>query len=221
MTIIKMLNVIDDKLVVEEKALYSIEKFLMARRIMYWQVYLHKAVLSAEQMLILLIEQVRKKLEEGIDIAIPDQLKFFFLSKPGHQNKEELIKIYSELDDIDIMYMVKSLQNNKDFIISFLAKSIVNRKIFKVKVQNQAFKEKEVLNISQKISDYLKIDASKARNLIISVQESNLTYSSSKNEIFILQKNTNKNIPLSKISGIQINTMSSVKHFLCFPKLKS
>ena len=217
--IIKMLFVVDDKLVVEEKALYSIEKFLMARRIMYWQVYLHKAVLSAEQMLILLLQQVKDLLTDKNEIKIPTHLKFFLESQKAKEDKNNIIRNYARIDDIDILSMAKSFRENENFLLRFLSMSILDRKLFKVKVQNKPFGIHEIESIHQKIVTQLKVDSITAKKLIIVVKESNLAYTSSVNEILILQKGSDKVRPLSKVSGIQVNTTNNVKHFLCFPNV--
>ena len=134
--IIKMLNVANGHLVVEEKGVYSIEKFLVARRLMYWQVYLHKTVLSAEQMLIKLLRRVKKLLLENVKVFLPDNVKELLLVDFESVDKELIINryldLYAQIDDVDILYLIKQNIDSEDYLLSYMCKSLLERKLFKI-----------------------------------------------------------------------------------------
>ena len=137
--IIKMLTVHDDQLMIEEKGIYSVEKFLIARRQMYWQVYLHKAVLSAEKMLVKIIERARE-IYKATDVLmnIYSPLDYFLNSFTGIMNKEALEK-FCRLDDDDIMYAVKKWSSHPDTVLSTLCRNLLNRKLLKCRLQAEPF----------------------------------------------------------------------------------
>lgn len=146
--ITKMLIVHQGNLMVEEKAIYSIEKFLVARRLMYWQVYLHKTVLAAEQMLIKIITRAR-----AIRAEAGDNLQFF-LWQEIPKNEAELLQRFASLDDVDVMMAIKTWQHHPDVVLSTLCKGILNRRLFKIKMQSQPFEpdfvtEKKAMTLTQ------------------------------------------------------------------------
>jgi HD superfamily phosphohydrolase len=144
-----MLNVKTDKLVVEKKAIYSIEKFLIARRLMYWQVYLHKTVIAAEYLLIKTLKRAKQICANNNDLFCPPHLKWFLhndLTAEDIHNeniKTELIKNFVLLDDTDIISSVKVWCNHPDPVISYLSDSIINRKLFKIRISDYEFPEKK------------------------------------------------------------------------------
>src|SRR5690606_1969400 len=139
--IIKMLAVKDDQLVVEEKGIYSIEKFLMARRIMYWQVYLHKAVLSAEHMLIQTLKRARFLTEHGHELPVSSQLNFFLKTHVTEISnlQSDWLNFYFEQDDVDILMSLNHFVHYTHPILQKLSKGIVFRKLFRVELQNEPF----------------------------------------------------------------------------------
>lgn len=163
--IIKMLCVHEGQLMVEEKAIYSIEKFLVSRRLMYWQVYLHKTVLSAEMMLVNIIRRAKELISKGIKTQAATTALDYFLQNPSTDHKtEEHLDIFCSLDDFDVMATVKNWMDHSDNILSTLCKGLVDRKLYKVKLQLESFdtslvnaKKKELMqrfNISNKEADY-------------------------------------------------------------------
>ncbi len=137
--ILKMLVVHNGELMVEEKGIYSIEKFLVARRQMYWQVYLHKTVLAAEKMLVNILKRVRELSNQGIgDLKTGGATDFFLYSFNGQMSNATLNK-FCELDDIDFSFAVKRWSHHADFVLSELCKRLLNRKLFKIKIQSEAF----------------------------------------------------------------------------------
>lgn len=174
--IIKMLCVKDGELMVEEKGIYSIEKFLIARRIMYWQVYLHKTVLSAEQMLIRLLRRAKELAQQGAQLSVSPSLQFFlsnnFTATDFRDQSKTLLNHFARLDDIDIMSAAKSFMDHDDKLLSYLAASLVNRHLFKLKLKTEAFDsgyvryvKKRVLkkmNFQESELDYLVFEGKKA-----------------------------------------------------------
>jgi hypothetical protein len=145
--IIHMLDVVDDKLVVEEKGIYSIEKFLIARRLMYWQVYLHKTVVSAENILIKVLKRAKELINNGKEIYASPSLSVFLSNSytlADFENNPKLLNDFAELDDFDIYSALKYWKNNSDFVLSSLSKMILNRKLLKIKVQNTKFSTLEI-----------------------------------------------------------------------------
>ena len=222
--IIKMLAVYKGNLVVEEKGIYSIEKFLIARRLMYWQVYLHKTVLAAEQMLIQAFRRVKQLKQEIENAPISKSLVFFLqddIKSPKNKNdRDRLLSFFAELDDFDVISALKIWQESSDPILSLLSKGLINRRLFKLEFSNipfdQAYKEeikRSVLSKYPQLGSYLDF-------LIVSGKEINSAYSTSKNEINILLKNGRVR-PISEFSEHGIVSKIITKHFLCYPKFKS
>ena len=220
--IIKMLSVHNGQLVVEEKGIYSIEKFLIARRLMYWQVYLHKTVLSAEQMLIRVLRRAKYLATNGASLAVSDSLSYFlhneFDESHFRKDRKKLLQYFAALDDFDIIMGLKSFMNHDDFIISFLAKSLINRRLFRIELSNEPFRRDHVKKLRQRIGTQLKLsDSDIVEYLVFEGQESNSAYSTRKDEIQIVFKN-NKIAPMSSISDHGIQPRIITKHYLCYPK---
>jgi uncharacterized protein len=138
--IITMMNVVNDQLVIEEKGIYSVEKFLMARRLMYWQVYLHKTVISAEVMLISILKRARYLSRKGAAIPSSDELTFFLNTPGDNQNiigHPDFLKNFVLLDDMDILWMIKKSVNHEDFVMQYLCKSLLDRKLLKVTTKSE------------------------------------------------------------------------------------
>ncbi len=216
--IISMLNVIDDQIVVEEKAIYSVEKFLMARRIMYWQVYLHKTSLAAEQMLIRLFDElkVNKDFEN-----ISENLRFFMKMERSELSKlgtSELLDRFNRLDDHDVWNTLKNLVYSDDRFAQFFAQSVVDRKLFRIELSKLPVTSDYEDEIRHKICTHFKVSENEAAKYMISGTESNQAYTTATNEILILRK-TGIIIPFSELSENLINTNVMVKHFLCYPRI--
>lgn len=221
--IIKMLNVKNDEIVVEEKGIYSIEKFLIARKIMYWQVYLHKTVLSAEQMLIQFFKRIKDFNNTKKSLYLPETLQFFINHSINVTDFKKNRKLYLDrfalIDDIDIAYSIKSLLHSEDKVLSFYANSLVNRKLFRIEMQNKAYSRDHIKNIRQKLRTHLKdISKKDIKWLVIKGTESNSAYSTKKDEIKILMKDGSIK-QLLEASDHVIDSKVLKKHFVCYPKL--
>ena len=223
--IIHMLDVVDDKLVVEEKGIYSIEKFLIARRLMYWQVYLHKTVISAENMLIKVLKRAKELINIGKEIYASPSLSVFLSNSyaiEDFENNPKLLNDFAELDDFDIYSALKYWKNNSDFVLSSLSKMILNRKLLKIKVQNTKFSTLEIKTEIDKVKQNYNITKQEAEYFIFSNKVSNSTYNIEKANINILMKNGDVIDITSASDQFNIDALSKTinKYFLCYPKLK-
>lgn len=182
--ILKMLVVFDNQLMVEEKGIYSVEKFLVARRQMYWQVYLHKTVLAAEKMLVKIIERARavnaKPVTSTLDLFI----------NHDHTREEifNLLPRFCQLDDYDVVSSVKNWADHDDKVLAYLCKNLLNRKLLKCKLQTEGFDDNEVQSISAHIQSQLNISAGEAAYLVFTGEAENTTYKIGNERINILYR---------------------------------
>jgi HD superfamily phosphohydrolase len=227
--IIKMLDIFDNELVIEEKGIYSIEKFLIARRLMYWQVYLHKTVIASEQMLIQVVKRAKKLHKNGEKVFLTPALKFFFdnnIKEIGLINKEiegeTPLEAFSKLDDHDIIVCIKQWQFHQDKVLSILSKGIINRDLFKVTIQPSKFKKKELKEISSKVMKEYKLSEEDLKYFVISDSVKNNAYSKNFGDrINILEKNEKiRDIAVaSDVSNVATLSRMVEKFFICHPKL--
>lgn len=221
--IIKMLNVVNDQLVVDEKGIYSIEKFLIARRLMYWQVYLHRTVVGSEQLLVMMLKRARDLALKGETPFATPALSFFL----GHRhtqldptNREVYLEQFALLDDNDILSAAKVWCHHPDPVLSFLSDGLVNRTLFSVALDNEPFSDEQVFNLRKKVSDHLLIPAADAAYLVVSDSISNYAYSDLDDRISILGKNgeTRDIAEASDMLNISVLSKNIRKYFLCYPR---
>ena len=223
--IINMLNVVDDYLVIEEKGIYSIEKFLIARRLMYWQVYLHKTVLSAENTLIKTVNRAKELILEGKEVFATPALLFFLenkFRKKDFENNPKLLHQFAKLDDHDILSSLKQWTTDDDNVLALLSNMIINRKLLKVKIQQKPFSKQEISKHKKEAMKRLKITEEKADFFVFSEKVSNSAYSYEKAKINILMKDGSVK-ELKDASDQLLNEMISKKvnkFFLCYPDIK-
>ncbi|MEL7375417.1 MAG: HD domain-containing protein [Bacteroidota bacterium] len=219
--IIEMLNVVNNRLVVEEKGIYSIERFLTSRRIMYWQVYLHKTVLAAEQMLIRVLERARDLMHGGSSLWAPETLTFFLehTIKPADvaKDRNSMLDRFAALDDTDIATALKAWQHDSDALLSYLSWGLVNRRIFRLEFSDTPFERGYVTMIRERLHRSKKLPTGASEYLLIQGQESNTAYNTSQEEIEILTK-AGSVVPMSQLSDFGIRPKTFTKHFLCYPK---
>ena len=219
--IIKMINVVNDQLVVEEKGIYSIENFLIARRLMYWQVYLHKTVISSENMLIKVLNRAKEIINKKI-FTTP-ALNIFLENDFSHNdfiNNSNLIDIFSKLDDTDIYVCLKYWMKNEDFVLSNLSKMIVNRNLLKIEIQNIPFSDKKINSFKEKFIKKYNINRNEINYFVFTDKVSNRLYNLDENNINILLK-SGKIIDISKATDQFNNDVLNrkvEKYFLCYPK---
>jgi len=222
--LITMLNVVNDELVIEEKGVYSIEKFIVARRFMYWQVYLHKTGIVAEHILVNIFKRAKELIQAGIPLAASDSLLFFLKNqiKTPDFNREILNK-FSELDDTDILAAVKNWKNTNDFILSNLCERLLNRNLFKIKLSNKPFGPDEITQKKLKIKKRYNINEFEASFFTFSGRITNLAYSETNQTIKLLTQK-GKVVNLAQLSD-QINSKALsnlvTKYYLCYPKKKN
>lgn len=222
--IIKMLNVVHDKLAVESKGIYSIEKFLMARRLMYWQVYYHKTVLSSEILLVKILQRARYLALSGIEVYATPPLQYFIQNQVTKdtfkQNPQQVITNFLELDDSHIMVSASQWITSSDAILKHLADALINRKLPKVELRKTPFPEKRIAEILKKISNNYQIDMKDSSFLLSCEKLSNSAYSLNDNNINIVFDNHElKDIAeVSDILNISNINQPSTKFFLSYPK---
>lgn len=212
--ILKMLTVHDGNLMVEEKAIYSIEKFLVARRLMYWQVYLHKTVLGAEKMLVRIVERAKELIKSGIPVNAPTPDLQFFLEN-GHQPSiiPQELERFCSLDDTDIMAAVKVWMNHPDVVLSTLCKSLINRRLYKVKFQSKPFLIEEVQQLRHKVCQSFGISEQEASYLVFTGDLETHTYNPKEEGIQILFKD-------GSVKGISEVDNALIHHHLETPMKK-
>jgi HD superfamily phosphohydrolase len=213
--IIKMLNVLNDQLVVDEKGIYSIEKFLIARRLMYWQVYLHRTVVASEQVLVMMILRAKALISGGEKLFATPSLAYFLQEPP-----EVSLEQFAQLDDDDILASAKVWCNNSDSVLSILSNGLVNRKLFSVELNNRPFHADRVAKIRDQVRNRLSLTPEEAEYLVVSESISNYAYSDMDDRITIMDKqgNTRDIAEASDILNISVLSKTVRKYFLCYPR---
>ncbi len=221
--IIKMLAVKDNQLAIEEKGLYSVEKFLIARKLMYWQVYLHKTTLVAEQMLIHALKRAKQLSSEGKLVVPSVPLDFFFrndfVSSDLEKNGEEILKNYALLDDSDIIIALKHFAMHDDFTLSKLSEGLLYRKLFRIELKNKPFDSDYLQEVRHKVALDAKEKGVDVKDFVFEGKESNSTYNLNDKEIRILYKSGELK-PMSEAGILNINPRIDTKYYLCYPKSK-
>lgn len=222
--IIKMLNVNDDQLVVEAKGIYSVEKFLIARRLMYWQVYFHKTVISAENLLVKLLKKAREIAVKDHSLYATQSLDFFLKNNISPDDlksrKQEILTHFIQLDDDDIMVSAKAWTGHNNPLLSTLAENLVNRNLLRVKINDVAFNESRIAQLKTAAAKKYGIAHEEADYLVFTGVISTETYSGITDTIKIID-NTGELKDLSEASEIfrfQNLNEARKKYFLCYPK---
>lgn len=219
--IIKMLNVVNDQLVVEAKGIYSIEKFIIARRLMYWQVYLHKTVLSAENLLVNILRRAKELAEKKVDLFCTPALKTFLYNKYHKEDfikKNNLIETFALLDDYDIMASVKVWVNNNDKVLSTLCKQLVDRNLFKIELQNNAFKDDKISSLKNNAKKQLGLSDKESNYFVFTGNVTNDAYRADKIRINILAKDGTVRDIADASDQLSIDVLAKTvkKYFLCY-----
>ncbi len=220
--IIKMLDIVNDELVIQEKGIYSIEKFIVARRLMYWQVYLHKTVISAEFLLVKALERAKELAKSGVDLFCSPAFKVFLYADISKEDfeKKEILHAFSQLDDYDILGAIKVWTSHEDKILSLLATMITDRKLLKVSIQKEKFKTEEIEQHKQKIAEKLGISYKEASYFVFTDEIVNNAYDAHSDSINIIFK-SGKVLDITEASdnfNIQALTKPVKKYFLCYPR---
>jgi HD superfamily phosphohydrolase len=220
--IIEMLNVHNGQLVLEEKGIYSVEKFIVARRLMYWQVYLHKTVVSAELMLIHLLRRAKKMMESGQGIFASPSLKFFLTNKielSDFKNNPRVLEHFANLDDFDILGAIKVWKESPDLILSDLSRRLVNRDLLKIEISKEPFGADRILQERCDLVKKWKISFEDTLYYVYSQKLTNSAYNQGKENINLKMK-SGEIIDLSKASdNLNISALANPvkKYCLCYP----
>lgn len=216
--IIKMLTVHHGDLMVEEKAIYSIEKFLVARRLMYWQVYLHKTVVAAEMMLVNIVKRAKELIANGFDVPSTSPAFDYFLNHEAKMEPGPNFDRFCLLDDYDVMATIKKWMDHPDMILSTLCKLLIERRLLKVKLRTEPFDEKWIAEMRNAICKKLNVSERESRYFIFTGEAENTTYDPSEEKINILFKDgTVKDI--SEVDNALIHRTLSTpvkKFYICF-----
>lgn len=221
--IIKMLNVKNDSLVVEQKGIYSIEKFIVARRLMYWQVYLHKAVLSAERILVLALKRAKELAQNGEELFATPSLRMFLYSMFSRKDFEQdkaVLAHFANLDDSDLLASFKVWCEHEDVVLSRLCKALLNRALYKIEIGNEKISNEKINDLKNQIKQHFNVSDDLVDYFLIEGSETNNAYNADKDNIHILYKNGEvKNIiEASDNFNLQALTKPVVKYFVCYPK---
>jgi len=218
--LIAMMNVVDDELVIEKKGIYSVEKFLIARRLMYWQVYLHKTSLGAEYMLVKVLKRAKELAEKNIDLFCSSSLHHFLYNKTNQDNFDtSTLDLFSKLDDYDLLSAIKEWTNHSDKIISNLSNMIVNRNLLKVKIYDEQVSEIDVSNHIKRFMKTSGLSNKQASYFVFNGDISNQAYNSQEPIKILNKKGEMEDIILASDQlNLQALSKPVKKFFICYPK---
>ncbi|MFD0797824.1 HD domain-containing protein [Maribacter chungangensis] len=219
--LITMLNVVDGELVVEEKGIYSVEKFLMARRFMYWQAYLHKTGVVAEQLLISILKRARFLISEGVALKASTSLLYFLSTAVDKENFDsKILDVFAKLDDVDILSALKEWEYSNDFVLSELCKMIVNRRLLHIKIKKEPISQKRFNEKFQEIKKDYRLNDDETGYFVFKGRLENKAYDRYEQNINILKKN-GKIVDVATLSDhLNLNALSKTvtKYYICYPK---
>jgi uncharacterized protein len=219
--LIQMMNVVDDVLVIEEKGIYSVEKFLMSRRLMYWQAYLHKTSLVAELILTKVLKRAKELTLKGVELPCSEPLLFFMQNRIALENFDaNTLDLFSQLDDFDIISALKSWQRQDDFILSSLSKMIINRDLPKIKVVTDKLLLDEIMPLQERFAAENNISVSDTNYFIFKGKIKNQAYSKEAEPIRILKKDRTIEDVVEASDQLNLKSLSKLvtKYYICFPK---
>lgn len=220
--LIQMMNVQDDYLVIEEKGIYSVEKFLVARRLMYWQAYLHKTSVVAELILTKILKRAKELTQKGILLPCSESLQFFMQNKISLSDFDKsVLDKFSYLDDYDVMGAIKSWQFHDDFVLQSLCKMILNRDLLKIQITDDKPKKENLLAIRNKYIAMAGISDKEADYFVFKGKLKNQAYSKLSEPIRILKKDKTIEDVVEASDQLHLKALSKpvTKYFICFPKV--
>jgi HD superfamily phosphohydrolase len=219
--LIQMMNVVDDVLVIEEKGIYSVEKFLMSRRLMYWQAYLHKTSLVAELILTRILKRAKELTLKGMVLPCSDPLQFFLQNKVTLDTFDtQTLDLFSQLDDFDIISALKSWQRQDDFILSSLSKMIINRDLLKIKLTSEKVPVEDLQPLKERFASDNNISIAETNYFIFKGKIKNQAYSKEQEPIRILKKDKTVEDVIESSDQLNLKSLSKsvTKYYICFPK---
>lgn len=220
--LIQMMNVQDDYLVIEEKGIYSVEKFLVARRLMYWQAYLHKTSVVAELILTKILKRAKELTQKGILLPCSESLQFFMQNKISLSDFDKsVLDKFSYLDDYDVMGAIKSWQFHDDFVLQSLCKMILNRDLLKIQITDDKPNKENLLVIRNKYIAMAGISDKEAVYFVFKGKLKNQAYSKLSEPIRILKKDKTIEDVVEASDQLHLKALSKpvTKYFICFPKV--
>ncbi|CAD0007966.1 MULTISPECIES: HD domain-containing protein [Flavobacterium] len=219
--LIQMMNVVEDILVIEEKGIYSVEKFLLSRRLMYWQAYLHKTSLVAELILMKVLKRAKELTLKGLSLPCSEPLRYFMQNKITLEYFDaEKLDLFSQLDDFDIISALKAWQKQDDFILSTLSKMIINRDLLKIKLSAEKIPMEESQSLKEEFAEQHHISALDAGYFIFRGKIKNQAYSKEAEPIRILKKDKTIEDVVEASDQLNLKSLSKLvtKYYICFPK---
>lgn len=220
--IIKMMDVKNDQIVIEEKGIYSIENFLSARRLMYWQVYLHKTTVSAEKMLINLIRRAKQLRQSGTQFHVTESFDFFLqndLSLEDFVNNPSLLKLFLELDDLDIWGAVKLWKTHPDYVLRNISQMFLTRNLFKINLRNEPFTEEDISESRLKTMKKLQIPEEDLHFFFSHGKVSNYGYLTTDRINILTKKGKVIDVAVAAdLPNIQVMSKIVEKHYICKAK---
>lgn len=218
--LIAMMNIVDDELVIEKKGIYSVEKFLIARRLMYWQVYLHKTGLVAEHMLVKVLMRAKELANKKVELFGSSALRFFLYNKINEKNFDDsVLEEFSKIDDYDLLSAIKEWTNHSDKVLSKLSSMIVNRELLRIEINDKKVSKKYQENILDKVVNDFTIDKEEAAYFVFTGEISNQAYNKNLPIKILNKKGKLKDIAkASDQLNLQALSKPVTKHFICYPK---
>ncbi len=219
--LIQMMNVQDDKLVIEEKGIYSVEKFLVARRLMYWQAYLHKTSVAAELTLMRILKRARELTMLGQEVPCSAPLHFFLKQDITKEDFDaKVLKTFSLLDDFDIMCGIKSWQFHDDFVLAELCRMIINRDLLKIRLRSEKPDKEKIVQMQQMAAVAFGISDKDARYFVFAGKVKNQAYNKTGEPIHILRKDRTIEDVAEASDQLNLKALSKpvTKYYVCFPK---
>ncbi|WP_417785104.1 HD domain-containing protein [Tenacibaculum sp.] len=218
--LIAMMNVVDNELVIEQKGIYSVEKFVIARRLMYWQVYLHKTGLVAENLLVSILKRAKELATKGVELPSSRALKYFLYNPINKENfSNKTLEIFSELDDYDVLSAIKEWKNHEDFILSTLATKIIDRSLLKIEIQEKPFTDEYIEKRRRKLRKLVDLSEQELEYFVFSNEIKHQAYNTKKPIKIYTKKGKLKDIAkASDQLNLKALTKPVVKYYLCYPK---
>lgn len=222
--LIEMMDVADDNLVIEQKGIYSVEKFIVSRRIMYWQVYLHKTVICAEQMLIKALKRAKYLAKNNDKFTATPALDAFLYSDYTAQDfimNDDVINTYAQLDDADIYVALKAWQHSEDKVLAYLCNALINRKLFRIELENEVISQARISAITRKVQEKYQIsDPFDLQYFVFHDATSNSAYQRGDQNIHIKYRSGLILDVVQASDHLNLATLSDpvVKYYLCYPK---
>ncbi len=220
--ILKMISVKEDQLVIEEKGIYSVEKFLIARRLMYWQVYFHKTVLAAEQLLLNILKRAKEISSQGVDLFAAPDFKLFLKNNPSIEDfktNPKYLNAFSTLDDHDIYSAIKVWRSSEDHVLSTLCKYLISRDLYTIELHNEPISPKYLEELTHRHKKTLNYDAQTSKYFVFDGVINNNAYNPDTGNINILTKSGQLVDVAIASDGLNVNALSRnvKKYFICYP----